>query len=85
VPAHSDDSDDVERTVRGAVVTAGEALPPGSASVAARRDSAEFRKGGLDSDPARVIADGDQELSSNFEADLVASERLLEGYVLLDF
>jgi hypothetical protein len=70
MPAHSDDGDDVERTVRCAVAAAGEPVPAGGPSAARRlwRDSTEFRERSLVADPVGVIANGDEELPCNFSA-----------------
>jgi hypothetical protein len=56
VPAHSDDGDDAERTVRGASPLRESRCPPGGASAVGRlwRDSAEFREGGLVADRRRL-------------------------------
>ena len=68
--AHPDDRDDVERAVRRSVAAAAETVTTGGSAAACRlgSDPAEFGKRGFVAYPLRVVADGDEELASNLDA-----------------
>ena len=78
VAPHSDQGDDVEGAVGGAVASSAESVSSGGAAAAGGlwRDAADLREGCLAVDPAVVVTGGDQELAGDLGADAVQFDEL---------